>query len=261
MNIDISPFTGSIHEDPVKWIDEYSRKSRFLKEDGQVEQVRFYFEKTAKFWYDEEIQMKQKDLSFQDFRKLFLTRFMSEDIRLAAIKKLKSMKYELEDNTVSNFITDFKHFYKKVYPKAEDGDIVLEIFEKFPAELQSKIVSQISITEVKTLVDLQMVAERSAKSVRIDNDVMKKVYSVKKEKTDVVISGLMDELKVIKTQLAEIMNNQKSSSRKRKCYKCSGDWPSCGCTQKCRKCQGEWPKCPCASAKNSNDLNDNRLTQ
>lgn len=242
--IDIQPFTGSIHEDPIRWIDEFALKTRFWKEESQLEQIVFYLQRTAKFWFTDELEACNKT-SFIQFRKAFIARFVGQDYRTNAIKKLKAMKLNLQENSVSNFVTDFRHFYKEVYPSASEEDMIHEIFDRFPTELRSKILQQSKLSSFSTLNELKMVAERSEASVKLDNESMGKLFAAKQTMADDTLKELVQEMKALKTQLAAISSIQSKKSQKKKCFKCSGDWPNCGCTQKCRKCQGQWPKCPC----------------
>lgn len=79
------------------------------------------------------------------------------------------------------------------------------------------------------------------------------------------LKEILEEIKSLKKELAEIKKSKSSGDRK--CYKCSGPWPGCGCGKKCRSCSGSYPKCGCKAvgSKNANvqlkSENDNGLQE
>lgn len=254
-NADIPEFSGRIEEDATKWLSAYERKTSTWKEAARVQQVKQYISGTAQYWFEDEIERKLPNISFFQFKKLFTDKFVDKDKRAIALRKIKSMRFNLDDNRVATFIIDFKHWYKKLNPDAKIEVLISELFEKFPLNFQCKFLNAAALEDMSSLEDFTKIAERIERSMRLEEKSSSKLMSAKTKCEESVLEKLLSEMKEMRgeiNRLKEVSTRvDRTQSNQKRCFKCQGAWPACGCSSRCRTCNGSYPACGCRSARNN----------
>lgn len=246
--VNISEFTGQ-HEDPLKWIAQYERATRQLTDSARVEQVVYYLDGTAKFWFKQEIA--SKPITFAEFKKLFIQKFTGTEEREFAMRKLKQMMYDPAIHRVSNFITDFIHWCNIVHPQYTEAMKIKELFDRFSTTFQRKFHVSTTFSDVKSILAFTEIAVRIEKGMKLKqietSSIMKASVSQEISSRDDILKELLQEIKSIKNDVCELKNERmKFKAKKGKsCFKCGDSWPDCGCVSKCRWCSGEYPACGC----------------
>lgn len=250
----IQEFNGDENEDASKWISQYQRVSRLWTDSAKVEQARSFLEGTAQYWYDDKIKPRLLTITYSEFKKEFLKKFMNTDKREFALRKLKTMTFNIQDHRVSNFITDYKHWNKLVNRDVAEKQLVSDLFERFPGNFQRKFLNISSLDTVENFDQFLGVALRVEKILRnkqAENNTCLKVNANPEKVTsnsEVVdgLSELLAEVRELRKEL-EIVKSKESKTNKRKkdCFKCGEEWPKCGCSSKCRRCPGQYPQCGC----------------
>lgn len=252
-NLNISEFSGRNEEDPIKWIAQYERVTRLWTDAGRVEQVVYYLDGTAKYWYKQAVA--NKPTTFADFKKQFLLQFTQTEEREFAIRKLKQMVYDPTLHRVSNFITDFIHWTNIVHPDYDEKKQIRDLFERFSSTFQRKFHLSTTLDDVKTLKVFTDVALRIEKGMKLkqleQNTLMQASVRQANDARDDILKELLLEIKSIKSDVSELKkeNNQNKVKKAKQCFKCGESWPECGCVSKCRECSGKYPACGCGKRK------------
>lgn len=260
-NINLNEFRGEAQEDALKWIAQFERQTRLWKDKARVEQIRYYLDGTASYWYEDEIKSKIETTTFAEFKKLFLKKFVDTEKREFAIRKLKSMTYNPNDHRVSNFIIDYKHWNSIINPAYPEKDLVRDLFERFPVSFQCKFLNVKAVEDVDKVEEFTKIAMRIEKCLKLEskesNSLMRaSVNKIASEKND-VMNELLLEIKSMRAELSELKNDKHNmSSKVKSCFKCAKPWPACGCTSKCKKCDGNYPSCGCGKRNFSKPLID-----
>lgn len=243
-SIDVSTFSGAVHQDGRKWIDEFDRKTRLLNDKDKFDTIKFYLEKTALFWFKDEIETDESVRTFSALKDKFISKFVCKDVRMDSLRKLRKLKYCSELNRVSTYVVDFRHYYKLAHPRSSDAEMIADLFETFPEEFRSKFLNVTDLEDVKDLKEFGKIAERVERSVGVDKQLEKKLFAAKSNDS-LDLKKLLEEIKALRTEVSSL--KEQKSSRAKQCFKCHGEWPLCGCGRKCRQCQGSWPSCGCGS--------------
>lgn len=160
-------FSGEKTENPIEWIESFEKKTRSLTPEKQLEQIKYCFVRTAKYWYQEEVKNKIKDLKYEDFRKIFLKKFLSLSDRDHAVKKLKELTYNPSDMTVSSFVTNFRHWYCRIHPTSTSQELISDIFERYSAEFREKFLLAADLESVSGIEEFVTISERIERSLDI----------------------------------------------------------------------------------------------
>lgn len=252
-NISISEFRGSDREDAVKWINQYERLTRLWTDSARVEQVRSFLDSTAEYWFDDKIKPNLATTTFADFKQLFLKKYLPTDKREFAIKRLKAMSYNIQDHRVTNFITDYKHWKKIVNPEVDEKQLISDLLDRFPVSFQCKLLNISSIEDIKDLDMFTELAVRVEKVCKMKQSEKNSCMSAKVNSVnDKMVESVAELVNVVKELRKEVqdMKDEKKKKSKKECFKCKGDWPSCGCTSKCKFCNGNFPQCKCRNKQN-----------
>lgn len=254
----ISEFTGQCNEDPIKWIGHFERATKSLNDSARVQEVLYYFDGTAKYWYKQAIA--NKELTYAEFKKLFLLRFTETEEREFAMRKLKKMMYDPQIHQVSNFITDFDHWTTIVHPDYNEKMKIKDLFDRFSTTFQRKFHLSTSLNEIQTLDQFTKIAMRIEKGMKLKHletkTLMQASVSQVNKSRDDILKELLTEIKSIKNDVLELKRERVNKPRKTKqCFKCGESWPECGCLSKCRMCSGDYPACGCKKKPTKNQGN------
>lgn len=237
MSINLPEFEAAIDEDPLKWLQDFERKTRYMKEETRKEQLVYCFNRTAKYWFTDQIEEGIKEMSWEAFKEKFISKFVNQEKRDKAASIIRRMTFELGENRVSNFLIDFNHWYCILYLHSTEEQKIADALDRFRIKFQSRLLGISVISEIETIKDLEKIAHKIEKSFLIEtrNHVS----------SNAILGGTQSDTQMLLNEIKKLQNeveNLKSGSgkRQRKCYKCDGDYPKCGC-----KCSKTWPTCGC----------------
>lgn len=246
---DIGIFSGHRHADPLRWLADFERHSRYLTDEGRLESLRHLFEGTARYWYLDDIEGVVTD--YQTFKRKFYERFVDVDQREHSLQRLRNMQF-CPDVAVIDFVTDYRHFYKIAYPEASVRQLLYDLFERFSANFRSRFVRIKTLDEILDLQHFLKIAKKVQTSFKIDSeaDTFACAVKVSERAQPVASSEITTILEVVKTMQKEIesLKSTVAEMNVKRCYKCKQPWPGCGCAKKCHKCSGPWP-CDCRMRK------------
>lgn len=256
-NTDIPDFHGKPEEDGLKWLSLYERRTATWLESYRMKRLQSFMTGTAQYWIqDLQKQHQLEEMTFEKFKKLFIAKFVDKDYRNIALRKLKGMKFSLEDHKVTTFIVDFKHWYDKLFPEATIQFKIRELFERFPQKFQRKMLNMTSLEALKSIDEFEDVAVRVEQCMRLKEREVSKLMAVKAEmkadttsRSDVLLEELVREIREISQSFKTFQNSHSRGSSGRRCFKCTGPWPNCGCSSVCRICKGSYPSCGCRRSK------------
>lgn len=238
-SIDLPEYHGKSDEDAVSWLNEYEKRTRFWPAELKLEQVKYSFEQTPKYWFEDVIEPTIKSTDWDSFKKAFLKKFINEEKIEIAETKLRDMAYTIGVTKVSSFFIDYEHWMRIANPKMEEGQKVRDLINRFPASFKSRLAVSRKLNEIETLKDLESLAERVEQSLSLESEgpsEMTSFHSVESDQLSQIIQKV--------DRLAKDVDMLKRK-RQRKCRVCHEDWPGCKCKKVCRTCSGQWPQCGC----------------
>ncbi|RWS01320.1 hypothetical protein B4U79_13335, partial [Dinothrombium tinctorium] len=109
------------------------------------------------------------------------------------------MRFELGEMRVANFLIDFKHWFKLMYPGASEEQLVKAAIERFPIKFQSRIIS--IADDIKTISKLQTIAERVEKALLLELRESMQLYAAKAQKQESETQLLLDEIKKLREEV------------------------------------------------------------
>lgn len=245
-NVEIPDFSGSAIEDSLKWLNLYERRTGAWTEQFRIDRLGYYFTGTAQAWLkDIKKQDCWKTMSFKDFKNLFIKKFVSRDMEELARTKIKAMTFNIDEHRVATFAIDFKQWYEKLYPNFTVKSFLRELLDRFPPQFQRKLIRYNSLDSFKTIDDFVAAAEQVEKCIRMKASENAALMVSQATSSNEVMIELLKEIKGMKTELIALKSEKVERKTTRRCFKCSGPWPSCGCTSVCRMCNGGYPACGC----------------
>lgn len=243
-NTEIPDFGGSTIEDSLKWLDLYERRTSTWSDSLRLERLHMYFTGTAQYWLNSLKKDRAMATTFPEFRKMFCKKFVDKDLEELALRKIRGMSFDLDEHRVATFVIDYKHWYDKHKPNATTKEILRDLIERFPMKFQIKFLECNSLDSLKSVDEFVVAAERIEKCMRMKSKEKAAFMSAKSKSND-VMSQLLNELKEIRSEFAEFKKQAEKKRSGKRCYKCNGEWPSCGCVSECRTCKGSYPTCGC----------------
>lgn len=250
LSFQLPSFAAKLGEDANRWLNEFERKTTQLSDERKINHVNSCLQRSAFFWFEDDVIPAFPELTWQIFKREFEKKFIRKGRREEAARRLKEMKFNIEETTLSSFIMEFKHWHQLINSDSREPDLILGIYEKLPFPFQSKISSQKCVYDFESLKEFETIAERVEDSMRIDLKHEAVLFAASEAKDSHMIQQILTEIAGLKQQF-ESLNIQTNRAKLRKdglCFKCSKQWPACGCTSKCRRCGGSWPQCQCAKS-------------
>lgn len=252
-NAEIPEFSGRVEEDATKWLSIYERKTATWKEQARIQRIKHHVTGTAQYWFEDQVERNIATLTFPQFKKNFTEKFVDKDKRQVALRNIRLMKFNLEDNRVANFVIDFKHWHSKLNPNASTTMIIHELFERFPVDFQCRFLNAAAIEDITSLDEFTKIAERIERCMRLEEKSSSKLMNASSTTNDDVLKQLLTEMREMRLELNKIKETAdravNTQSNQKKCFRCNGEWPVCGCKSRCRTCNGTYPTCGCRGMK------------
>lgn len=244
-NVEIPDFSGSAIEDSLKWLNLYERRTDAWTDQFRIQRLSYYFTGTAQAWLkDLKKQEAWNTITFQVFKNLFIKKFVSRDMEELARTKIKEMTFNIDEHRVATFTIDFKQWYEKLYPNYTVKAFLRELLDRFPMQFQRKLIRYNSLDSFESIDDFVAAAEQVEKCVRMKASESAALMASQASSNN-VMAELLKEIKEMKCELLALKSERTENKSARRCFKCSGPWPSCGCTSVCKMCSGTYPACGC----------------